>query len=434
MGTRPVGTRPRAATGVAVAAALVLAAGLLVVVARPGVPARGASHSFTGVVAPGVVAPGVAGADPGSHTDELAAPVTREATAALADPVAVGPAVDPSLSANRSEGGPGPALGGGPSVQAPPPPLPRPLSEPNRVAASGRAGPDAGSGAVWPGDFPDPFVLRVGATYHAFATQSGLTQVQTLTSSDLRTWQRGDDALPRLPSWAEFGYLWAPSVLPRTGGYVLYYATRVRATGRQCLSRAVSVLPQGPYLDTSNGPFICQLDRGGSIDPSPFVDADGTAWLTWKSEGTLDGEPTRLWSARLSADGLSLAGPDVELLHTEQPWEQPIIERPSLWRAPDGRYYLFYAGNRWQSSGYAVGWARCAGPAGPCTRGDTRPFLASHDAVAGPGSAQEFTDIAGVVHMAFCSWTAPDIGYPGGARRLHLATLSFSGGRPSLHS
>ncbi|GAC1382040.1 MAG: hypothetical protein NVSMB4_10480 [Acidimicrobiales bacterium] len=373
-------------------------------------------------------APLASDTDPGSSSNELPASL-QEAASAPADPAAVIPVTDPSLS--RSDPAATPAPRPGPSVQAPPPP--RPLSEPNRVAASGRAVSDAGSGAVWPGDFPDPFVLRVGTTYHAFATQSGLTQVQTLTSSDLRTWQRGEDALPRLPSWAEFGYLWAPSVLPRNAGYVLYYATRVRATGRQCLSRAVSVLPQGPYVDTSSGPFICQLDRGGSIDPSPFVDGDGTAWLLWKSEGTLDGEPTRLWSARLSADGLSLAGPGIELLHTEQSWEQPIIERPSLWHAPDGRYYLFYAGNRWQTTGYAVGWAACTGPAGPCVRGDTRPLLTSHDAIAGPGSAQEFTDIAGVVHMAFCSWTAPDVGYPRGARRLHLTTLSFSGGRPSVH-
>jgi len=323
----------------------------------------------------------------------------------------------------------GPLASPGPVTTTPPP---RPLSEPNRAVPRGAPAPDAGSGAVWPGDFPDPFVTRSGTTYYAFGTQSGLTQVQTLTSTDLHTWKAGQDALPRLPSWAQFGYVWGPSVLARSAGYVLYYATRVEANGRQCLSRAVSVLPQGPYVDTSNGPFICQLDRGGSIDPSPFVDADGTAWLLWKSEGTLDGEPTRIWSARLAPDGQSLASAPTELLQTAEPWEQPIIERPSMVRTPDGHHVMFYAGNRWQTSSYAMGWASCAGPSGPCARGASGPVLSSFGSVAGPGSAQEFTDLTGAWHVAYCAWTAPEVGYPRGARRLHLAALSFSGGRPVI--
>jgi beta-xylosidase len=190
--------------------------------------------------------------------------------------------------------------------------------------------------------------------YYAYATQSGTTQVQTIRSPDLAHWEWVGEALPRLPSWAAFGYLWGPSVLARPTGYVLYYATRQAATQRQCISLAVSLLPQGPFVDTSDRPFICQLERGGSIDPSPFVDADGAVWLTWKSEGTLAGEPTRVWAQRLSADGRALQGQPSELVHTDQPWELPLVEGPSLSRV-GGRYVLAYAGNRWETSGYAIG-------------------------------------------------------------------------------
>ena len=184
---------------------------------------------------------------------------------------------------------------------------------------------------MWPGDFPDPFVLRVGTTYYAFGPSRGRPR----SSADIERpahVEGGTGRAGQLPSWAQFGYVWGPSVLARPAGYVLYYATRVAGDGRQCLSRAVSVLPQGPYVDTSSGPLVCQLDRGGSIDPSPFVDANGIAWLIWKSEGTLAGEPTRSWSAPLTTDGLSINGTPTELLHTALPWEQPIIEGPSMAR------------------------------------------------------------------------------------------------------
>src|SRR5437867_2397254 len=83
-------------------------------------------------------------------------------------------------------------------VTAAAPPLPAPLPEPNRVAPVGSAAPDRGSGAVWPGDFPDPFVLHGGPVYYAYSTQVGLTQVPTIRSNDLVHWQWVGDALARL--------------------------------------------------------------------------------------------------------------------------------------------------------------------------------------------------------------------------------------------
>ena len=39
-----------------------------------------------------------------------------------------------------------------------------------------------------------------------------------------------------------------------------------------------------PFIDRSSEPLIFQHRRGGSIDPSPFVDDDGRAYLLWKSD------------------------------------------------------------------------------------------------------------------------------------------------------
>jgi beta-xylosidase len=229
----------------------------------------------------------------------------------------------------------------------------------------------------YPQDFPDPFVFRAGPYWYAMSTQRNLAKVPVIRSADLVHWEERGDALPALPQWSHFGAVWAPAVLPVHAGFVLYYATPDAATGLQCLSVAVSALPDGPYVDTSSGPLVCQTDRGGSIDPSPFLDAEGRPWLAWKSEGTVDGEPTRVWSQPLTEDGRALLGAPTELLHTALPWEGPIVEAPAM-TLVDGRFHLFYSGNRWETSSYAVGHAVCEGPAGPCRRSSAGAVLSPH--------------------------------------------------------
>lgn len=306
---------------------------------------------------------------------------------------------------------PGPDRVAGPPTDDPPPP------------------PAAGSTAVHPGNFPDPHVVHAHGSYWAFATQSGLTKVPTMRSPDLLRWSWVGDALQQLPSWAEWGHNWAPSVLPRGTTFVLYYTTRHRATGLQCISRAVAALPQGPYVDETAGPLICQTERGGSIDPSPFVDVDGRAWLLWKSEGTLHGEPTRIWIQPLSPDGLQLAGAPTQLLERELDWEMPIVEGPSMTFA-DGRYHLLYSGNRWQSARYAVGHAVCASVTGPCRRTSSGPILASRPGEAGPGGQEIATAPDGSLVLVHHAWEPGAVGYGSqGVRRLHVTAMRVRGDR-----
>jgi len=388
------------------------------------------------LVAGGVAAATTPGSPGAAHpTARHAAPAPSDGAVASGDPSGVPPGTvlppaGPGAPTQVPSGGPVLAdVGHAAPKAAPARTLPPPLPEPNRASAPGGAAPDRGSGAVWPGDFPDPFVLPSAPMYYAYSTQVGLTDVPTIRSTDLVDWQWVGDALPRLPSWASWGYLWAPSVLSRGATYVLYYTTRDSATDRQCLSRAVSAVPQGPFVDSSSGPLVCQTDRGGSIDPSPFVDRDGTPYLQWQSEGTLNGEPPRVWSQQLTADGLDLVGQPRELITQDQGWEFPIVEAPSMFR--DGnRYYLFYSGNRWQTAAYAIGYAVCASAVGPCTKPSSSPLLASSGSLAGPGGESVFTDATGATRLAYHAWTQPDVGYPKGARRLHISSLSFVGGQP----
>src|SRR5687767_2274258 len=109
-----------------------------------------------------------------------------------------------------------------------------------------------GSGAL-DGDFADPFVLRARGHYYAFATGARGSHLQVAKSRDLKSWTVARDPLPALPAWADkaAGFTWAPAVLPRGASYVLYYTTRERASGFQCISRAVAERPGGPYVDRS---------------------------------------------------------------------------------------------------------------------------------------------------------------------------------------
>jgi len=282
-------------------------------------------------------------------------------------------------------------------------------------------------------DFPDPFVLNDNGVYVALATNAYGHNVQLVTSPDLRTWVLHRDALPALPAWAVPGRTWAPSMLRTTGGYVLYYTARHRTGGIHCIGRAFGTAPTGPFVDPNPIPLVCQSGyRGGSIDPSPYVDERGRPWLLWKSEGTPGIEPTRIWSRPLRADGLELAGRATELLRTDQAWEGPIIENPAMVRA-GGKLLLFYSGGRWQTAGYAINWAHCHSPAGPCTK-DLGPWVASAGAVAGPGGQEFFRDPKGALWMAYHAWDADRVGYDrGGRRSLRIDRVVMRDGNPVLY-
>ena len=290
---------------------------------------------------------------------------------------------------------------------------------------------------VYDGDFPDPFVLVAGERSFVYGTQTGDLNVQVMESADLERWEHRGEAVPELPEWASRGNTWSPSVLRRRGGYVLYYVVRYSAAGRQAISVATAADPAGPFVDRSTEPLLFQAERGGSIDPSPFVDADGTAYLLWKSDDNALDRAASLWGAPLEADGLSLAGPPVELLRHDQAWEEPLVEAPSLARVRDGTYVLFYSANWWESDRYGVGFATGPAPLGPFRKETVDgPWFASQpgDPLAGPGGAEVFADAGGGWHLAFHAWTPPKVGYEnGGVRSLWIEPLHFGGdGRPVL--
>src|SRR5262249_6468721 len=158
------------------------------------------------------------------------------------------------------------------------------------------------------------------------------------------------------------------------------------------------------------------LPLGGSIDPSPFVDADGTAYLVWKADANAIGQRSSLWIQALDEDGLTLQDQPTRVLQYDARWENPLIEAPSMVLAA-GTYYLFYSANWWNTARYAIGYATASHVLGPYTKvTTTAPWFAADSAVAGPGGQEWFTDLTGVWRMAYHGWTPAAVGYPRGAR------------------
>ncbi|CUU55090.1 Glycosyl hydrolases family 43 [Parafrankia irregularis] len=240
----------------------------------------------------------------------------------------------------------------------------------------------------------DPYLLTIDGVTYAYGTNADGAHVPVLTSTDpsLRSWVRAGDALPHLPGWAQdTGFTtWAPSVAEVDGGYVLYYVTRVAATGHQCVSTAHATSPTGPFIDVSTSPAICQEAEGGSIDPSPYA-VGAERYLTWKSEGILPGTTPTIWAQRLAADGRTLLGEPTALLRPTLDWQHGLVEGPAM-LVRGGSYDLLFSAGDWHSPDYATGSATCAGPLGPCT---VRPesLLRTGTAGVGPGGAEPFRSI-----------------------------------------
>jgi beta-xylosidase len=301
-------------------------------------------------------------------------------------------------------------------------------------------------------NFPDAFVLPHGGEFFAYSTNDG-ANVPVAMSRNLTDWavltdpadpKRKYDAMPRLGSWAKEGFTWAPEVLELNGKYLLYYTASARRENSQCVGVAIAADPKGPFVDPNAGPIVCQTKLGGTIDASPFKDADGGLYLYFKNDGNRVHERTSLWGQRLAPDGMSVVGEPQEIMRDNEKWEDRVIEAPTMIRGPGG-YDLFYSGGffGWNPdegglSPYAMGYATCTSPLGPCKPSPANPLLHSFNdrdagCLSGPGHQSIFS-AAGHMFASFHAWAATSScrKSPDDARYLYIAPLFWKDGVPTL--
>jgi beta-xylosidase len=284
-------------------------------------------------------------------------------------------------------------------------------------------------------DGPDPDLVRFGSNWYGYTTGTRWgNRIGVLTTTDPGAgWHTssgsafGSTALPSAPTWEVPDSQWAPGVFFFGGHFVLFYAAQARATGKRCLSVASGDSPTGPFVDRTSGPIICQTDIGGSIDPQPFIDADGQPWLYWKNNDGSSPAVSKVWASPLGTDGMTPIAAAREVLAKNReryPW-QTTVDNPQMVLA-NGVYYLFHSGGDFQGNGsYVTGYAVCAGPLGPCTTA-ANPILSSYADVAGPGGGTVAGDGAGHWWISYHAWTSGCTSYScGGKRRFYVAPLTF---------
>jgi Glycosyl hydrolases family 43 len=301
---------------------------------------------------------------------------------------------------------------------------------------------------------PDPDVVRFGNRYYAYTTGTSWgNHIGVLQSSSpnrgfntVSGKSYGSSAFPQIPAgqsvrpWQVNSSQNAPGVFKIGGRYVMYYTAQTTSGhgGHYCLSRATSSSPAGPFTDNSSAPWMCMDAQGGAIDPSPFVDAAGRAWLYFKTYDLVErgSEPAQIYAVRLTANGLTAAsGPTSVLAQSSLSSSFETVENPQMLNV-SGTLMLLYSRGGWTTSGYRQGYATCASPAGPCHEGQDA-FLTSYGNVRGPGGGSIFTDTGGRHWLAYQGWNGSPgcTGAQGAAcaRKLYVGTLNLGSVRPPVH-
>jgi hypothetical protein len=331
----------------------------------------------------------------------------------------------------------GPGAGtppGGPGPEPPEPPAPEGTYQ-NPVFASPGA--------------PDPGVLDVGSAHSDYLVFSTGNRFPILRSPDLVNWTPAGTALRARPEWAVSPgdwNPWAPSVIERDGPcpgssgprcFVLFHVSLhgTLEPPTNCIGVAVSPQPEGPYrelgpltftgggVDASGRPPGCGDDGGYSnIDPAPFVDGDGQAYL-YLSTGRRCEAPAPggacPWDRTISviplaADLLTASGPRLPLFEAESAgWEVgsfgPVVENP--WPVKSGStYVLLYSGGAYTRA-YGMGYATSSSPTGPFVKSAGNPILAEAAGVLSPGGGMLATGPRGgswlVYHGRRGSYSSP---------------------------
>ncbi|MDT0447149.1 family 43 glycosylhydrolase [Streptomyces johnsoniae] len=292
----------------------------------------------------------------------------------------------------------------------------------NAQEAAAPAPSSVAPGLVIDDDFPDPDVFTENGTHWAYSTSSRHGRVPYATADGPDgPWTIQGNAMPEPPAWTGSGGFWAPDVSRRADGrYLMYFTGPDAASGRMCLGAALADAPAGPFVPTSAQPLVCDPDEGGDIDPSSFVDTDGTRYLLYKNDGNAVGRPAILWLQRVAEDGVTLLGARTELLRNNLPSEDGVIEAPVLVKRAS-QYVLFYSAGVYSTPNYQTSYAVSPSLTGPYTRA-YRPLMttASLDGtVSGPGGA-DIGDGRIFFHGARAA----------GGRGMYVAELGWDGDYP----
>jgi beta-xylosidase len=183
-------------------------------------------------------------------------------------------------------------------------------------------------------DYSDPDVIRVGEDFYMTASSFVSTPgLPILHSKDLVNWTLIGHAVDQLPSQYEGKVrhgdgVWAPAIRYHDGKYWIYFSAPDDGI---YMTQAEN--PAGPW-----SPLHMVREVKGWIDPCPFWDEDGQAYLVHAFARSRCGIKSKLQICRMSPDGKALL--DDGLIIFDGTEHHPTIEGPKLYKR-SGYYYIF---------------------------------------------------------------------------------------------
>ena len=199
-------------------------------------------------------------------------------------------------------------------------------------------------------DYSDPDAIRVGNDYYMTASSFNcFPGLPILHSTDLVNWEQIGAALldypgPEFPeddfrTTVQHGNaVWAPAIRYHEGWFYIYVGDPDRG-----IFMVRSQQPEGPW----SAP-VWVVKQKGFIDPCPFWDQDGKAYLSHGEAGSRAGLKSVLFVAPMNADGTRLTGPS--RIVYDGHFTQPTIEGTKLY-SRGGHYYIFSP-----AGGVPTGW------------------------------------------------------------------------------
>ena len=194
-------------------------------------------------------------------------------------------------------------------------------------------------------DYSDPDAIRVGDDYFMISSSfCNAPALPVLHSKDLVNWKVVNYVLDKIP---EFRYrnpihgcgVWAPSIRYHEGTYYVCFP----------------MPDEGIYMTTTKDPFgkwsepVNIRPGAGWIDPCPFWDDDGKAYLVAGVAKSRIGYKSVLHMVEMQPDGMGLIGDEVKIFDGNEN-DQVTIEGPKMYKR-NGWYYIFAP-----AGGVKTGW------------------------------------------------------------------------------
>lgn len=235
----------------------------------------------------------------------------------------------------------------------------------------------------------DPFILLHDGTYYAYGTHSK-DGIEVYVSDDLQVWKYRGLALHKEDVWAD-RYFWAPEVYEIDGIFRMYYS----ADEHICVATADN--PEGPFIQKAKAPMVAGEK---CIDNSLFIDDDGTPYLFFVRFN--DG--LNVWVVELEKDLVTLKKETMHpCIHVSQEWERvwPRVNEGPFVIKHEGRYYMTYSANSYESPSYGIGCAVATDLMGTWIKYDENPLLQKPGELSGVGHGAIFKDKTGRLRLVF---------------------------------